>query len=381
MNMVKSDDKQKKQDLGIFYTPPEVADFVFDILTIWKERDDMETARWQSHAPKAHFPSVIDPAVGEGVFLKTALEKNFTKPNYIFGVDIDESVKEKWVDINLLKSFGSRAELDVHFFHQNGLLPLDETKILRYKTGGLKEFDAVVGNPPYGGVGVDFNERASPETMSLLEALARYEIFGCKKAKQKNGVEPQSTGGLFAVQETPARYSLSIREVTKMAEGIPIEILFLERFLQLAKPGGWVAIVIPDGILANSNAHYVREFITEKAKVEAIVSLPRGTFKQAGTSAKTSILFLRKLKENEKLSLDYRFFLASIEVARKDAFQKVVELYEEFYTSPNGTFANVPRTKVGSASPAPRAPLPTGQGPNEPQGGAGRGALRAALPV
>ena len=96
-------EKQKKQDLGIFYTPSEVVSFVFDILNIWKEKEEKETGRWQS---RKHFPSVIDPAVGEGIFLKFALEKNFTIPKYVFGVDIDEEVKEKWVEINLLKSFG-----------------------------------------------------------------------------------------------------------------------------------------------------------------------------------------------------------------------------------------------------------------------------------
>ena len=39
--------------------------------------------------------------------------------------------------------------------------------------------------------------------------------------------------------------------------------------------------------------HYVREFISENTKVEAIVSLPRDAFKHVGTSAKTSILFLK----------------------------------------------------------------------------------------
>ena len=157
--MAKHDEKQKKQDLGIFYTPPEVVGFVFDILNIWKEKEDREKKRWQSRQPKAHYPSVIDPAVGEGVFLKGALESGFTKPNYVFGIDIDETVTKRWEEINLLTSFGSRADLENHFFHQNGLLSLDENKKLSYKTGGLKEFDVAVGNPPYGGIGIDFESK------------------------------------------------------------------------------------------------------------------------------------------------------------------------------------------------------------------------------
>lgn len=333
--MPKTEEKQKKQDLGIFYTPPAVSSFIFDILLIWKSKEEKETGRWES---RKHYPSVIDPAVGEGVFLKSAIEKGFTTPKYIFGIDIDEDAKKRWEEINLLRSFGSKAELDVHFFHQNGLLPLDEKKVLRYKRGGLKEFDAVVGNPPYGGLGVDLKNKKNPEAIALLNTLVKYEIFWWKRAKQNNRPNKSETSlslfGNFASTEAKNR-SLGITEVAKIAEGIPIEILFTERFLQLAKHGGWVAIIIPDGILTNSNAHYVREFIANKAKVEAIVSLPRGTFKQAGTSAKTSILFLRKYKQDEQPHYNYPIFLSSVTAADEENLKKVVTEYTKFYNHNN----------------------------------------------
>ncbi len=327
--MEKHQEKQKKQDLGIFYTPPEVVNFVFDILNIWKEREDKEDKRWQSREPKPHYPSVIDPAVGEGVFLKGALENNFTKPNYIFGIDINETVTKKWEEINLLTSFGSRANLENHFFHQNGLLPLED-KILRYKTGGLKEFDVVVGNPPYGGIGVDLKGKATPQAIELLNALAKYEII---PAKNKKTVVAQNNQTIISL---PMSYhvvspQLPLTDIANRADGIPIETLFIERFIQLVKPGGWIAVIIPDGILSNSNAHYVRDFIVDKTKVEAIISLPRETFKQAGTNAKTSVLFLRKLTKNEKTPLEYPVFLATAEKVSKDDFQKIVKDYISFY--------------------------------------------------
>jgi len=342
--MPKTAEKQKKQDLGIFYTPPAVVNFIFDILTIWKNREDKESMRWQSRKPRPHFPSVIDPAVGEGIFLKTAIERGFTGPDWIFGLDIDENAVRKWKGINLLKQFGGKEEdLDAHFFHQNGLEPIKWEQHIRTYRYKLKQediknqqFDAVVGNPPYGGLGVDLKNKKSPEAIALLNALSKYEIFWWKKTKQSNG-QKKPEGPLFqnlAQSEITNRF-LGINEVARMAEGIPIEILFTERFLQLAKPGGWIAIIIPDGILTNSNAHYVREFIADKAKVEAIVSLPRGTFKQAGTSAKTSILFLRKRKEKEKLNFEYPVFLSSIESADEENFNKVAKQYEKFYNQNN----------------------------------------------
>lgn len=327
--MEKHQEKQKKQDLGIFYTPSEVVNFVFNILNIWKEREDKENRRWQSRKPKSHYPSVVDPAAGEGVFLKGALESNFTKPNYIFGIDIDETVTKEWEKINLLTSFGSRANLENHFFHQNGLLPLED-KILRYKTGGLKKFDVAIGNPPYGGIGVDLKGKATPQAIELLNALSKYEIIPAKN-KKTVVVQDNQTSISLPMSYRVASPQLPLTDIANRADGIPIEILFIERFIQLVKPGGWIAIIIPDGILSNSNSHYVRDFIADKTKVEAVVSLPRETFKQAGTNAKTSILFLRKFTENEKIPLEYPVFLATAEKVSKDDFQKIVKDYISFY--------------------------------------------------
>jgi hypothetical protein len=99
----------------------------------------------------------------------------------------------------------------------------------------------------------------------------------------------------------------------------------------LAKPDGWISIIIPDGVLANLNSHYVREFLSSRTKIEAIISLPRETFKNVGTNAKTSILFLRKLKEKEKPEQDYKVFLASVERINQDNFDLVVKAYEKLY--------------------------------------------------
>jgi len=304
--------KTRKQDLGIYYTPEPVVAFVFDILNVLKKKQDEESARWESHEPNPHYPSVIDPAVGEGIFLKMAIESGFTKPRYVFGVDIDEHVVEQWERINLLKSFGSRADLENHFFNQDGLRPLNHDRILPYKRGGLKEFDAVVGNPPYGGCGLaGLNLKGEP--------AAYYGSFELVQRKYANSNNNLALGDF--------RKPVPAEKLTRY----PIELLFIERFIQLAKPGGWIAIIIPDGILANSSLQYVREFIVDRAKVLAIVSLPRETFKQVGTNAKTSILFLRKYREGDDRDLNYRVFLASISKLDEQGFDLLTESFEEFH--------------------------------------------------
>ena len=70
------------------------------------------------------------------------------------------------------------------------------------------------------------------------------------------------------------------------------EVLFLELFLKLAKPGGKIAIILPDGPLSNRPFKYVREWLLSRAHVEAIVSLPRGIFSR--TTAKTSIVIAQR---------------------------------------------------------------------------------------
>jgi len=383
--MPKTDDKKKKQDLGIFYTPTAVANFIFDILTIWKDSEDKESTRWQSQKPRPHFPSVVDPAVGEGVFLKTAVERGFTEPDWIFGLDIDENAVRKWKEINILKQFGGKEKnLRAHFFHQNGLESIkweQHTGTYRYKLKQKdiknQQFDTVVGNPPYGGLGI-YDEMKTlaiaiwqAEKVQTIEKQTLHTLFGeevekiVKKTEtihQKINLSSQKILNLLNLSKVllgfeiwrdknyiPQRIShkvkvsnvdfdvadlLTFKEIEKL-KSFSIEILFTERFLQLAKPGGWIAIIIPDGILTNSNAHYVRAFIADKSKIEAIISLPRGTFKHAGTTAKTSILFLRKLKEGEKLELNYPVFLSSVASVDEENFNKVIKEYEKFYNHNN----------------------------------------------
>lgn len=108
-------------------------------------------------------------------------------------------------------------------------------------------------------------------------------------------------------------------------------VLFIDRCLQLLKPGGRLMIVLPDGILCNSGDRYVREyimgkkdeqtgeFVGGKAIVKAVVSLPADTFKLSGTGAKTSILYLQKRHARED---DPELFLPE---PQTDVFMAVAE--------------------------------------------------------
>ncbi|KKR69731.1 MAG: Site specific DNA-methyltransferase [Candidatus Woesebacteria bacterium GW2011_GWA2_40_7b] len=311
--MTKTQDKKRKQNLGIFYTPQEVVNFIFQILKIWKDKEDEKLKRWQSRKPHAHFPSVIDPACGEGVFLKTAITSGFTgyhpteKTPYVFGIDLDGDVVNKWEKISILHDLfkGKKDKMLNHFHQQDGLLELPE-KVFSYKIGGLKEFDAVVGNPPFGGMGFSsLKGKDTKEVIEILEHLKKFEVLGYKKRKVGNENNQSPLWGDFSWGSMPWGGGSRIPD-PKEIESIPIEILFLDRFIQLAKPGGWIAIIIPDGILTSSNSHYVREFLSDK---------------------------VRKLKEKNKLGQDYKVYLASIETIKKYNFDLIVKSYKKLYNS------------------------------------------------
>ncbi len=189
--------------------------------------------------PDAVNPSIIDPACGEGAFLTYALEHDITTCDRLFGVEKDAAVADAILPcgVNLLIGDG-----------------LSHTPILPHSHTPSPPFSAnwVVGNPPFG------------------------------------------TQGSVDCEHIKADYTIWRGSGTRDLSRYPIEILFLERFVQLTKPGGHIAIIIPDGILANARLSYVREWLWKRAEVKAVISLPQHTFHRHGASAKASVLVLRK---------------------------------------------------------------------------------------
>jgi len=98
----------------------------------------------------------------------------------------------------------------------------------------------------------------------------------------------------------------------KPVKSVDPAVLFIDRCLQLLKPGGRLLIVLPDGVLCNSGDRYVREymmgrkdestgqFLGGKAVVRAVVNLPPVTFRLSGAGAKTSFLYLQKKRPGDE---------------------------------------------------------------------------------
>nr|BDT31831.1 N-6 DNA methylase [Myxococcus sp. MH1] len=104
----------------------------------------------------------------------------------------------------------------------------------------------------------------------------------------------------------------------RMADGKPIlqssqppELLFVERAIQFLKPGGRMAIVLPNGLLNNTGLAYFRKVILEKAQLLAVVDMHRDLF-QPNNDTQTSMVLLRKWGEgqNAEKQGDYPIFMA-----------------------------------------------------------------------
>ncbi len=112
-------------------------------------------------------------------------------------------------------------------------------------------------------------------------------------------------------------------DLIKRNAKIPLEVLGLERCIQLLREGGKLAIVLPESILVNKTYKYVREWIKTNTKIRAIVSLPIETFMPYGANIKTSIVFCVKDKNAHQST--YNVFSGGIDNIGYDATGKVLQ--------------------------------------------------------
>ncbi len=274
---------------GQYFTPRHVIDMAVKILN--PKEDEY----------------IVDPASGSGGFLIHAMQwvwDNYmsvrsqeTKIEYarshLYGIDFDDKPVKISRALMLIAGDGRS-----HIFKLNSLNPQEwkgdeaekekaraELREKIHKFGDYDkdrdnqenfkyfDFDVLLTNPPFAG---EIHERP---------ILNEYELAKNEKGKLRNKTERH--------------------------------ILFIERALNLIKPGGRLAIVLPQGVLNNTNMAYIRSWLFDKARILAVVGLHVNTFKPH-TGTKTSVLFLQKWGEGEKLPKDYPIFMAVSKKSGKD---------------------------------------------------------------
>ena len=109
----------------------------------------------------------------------------------------------------------------------------------------------------------------------------------------------------------------------KLESAVGRDLLFIERNLDFLRPGGRMAVVLPQGRFNNSSDQRVREFIAERCRILAVVGLHPNTFKPH-TGTKTSVLFVQKWNDDPaagpicKKVKDYNIFFATQRLEPKD---------------------------------------------------------------
>ena len=197
--------------------------------------------------------AVCDPASGTGGFLVEMLRQNAKVASFT-ALEVDERLA--WVTgINLFLTGAS--EFQSIYLGNGGSLGAKGEPF-------IGTFNVIITNPPFGS---DYSDAAS---------LQKYELG---------------------------------RGLTSRRRGI----LFIERCLDMLKPGGVLGMVIDEGVLSLSSTQDVREFIQRRAELLAVVSLPETAF-MPYASVNTSIIILRKVK---KPAHGLTFFAKSERVGRK----------------------------------------------------------------
>jgi type I restriction enzyme M protein len=258
-----------KKKEGQFFTPRPVEDMIVKML----------------NPTSGEF--IIDPACGSAGFLLHSVmhisggiisgkplpqrAQNFAQNN-IYGVDFARKAVKIAKAINLIVGDGKS-----HIYKDNSLAPHtweDDTKsglrsrLIRFGEDTEKDrenqnkflffdFDILMTNPPFAG---------TVKKEDIRDVIKFYNLM------EKNG---------------------------KFLNKIGRHILFLERSIQFIRPGGRLAIILPQGILNNTNAEYIRRFIIDEARILAVVGLHGNTFRPH-TGTKTSVLFLQKYTNEEK---------------------------------------------------------------------------------
>jgi type I restriction enzyme M protein len=274
-------------DFGQFFTPRSIVKFIVNSLPITNE------------------DRVIDTSCGSGGFLLYALDKVRNQAN-IYYPDFETNPREAtnhhrhWHDFAEFNLFGieineqiartAKMNMIIHddghtnVIASDGLLK-DEVMQLNSGNNGFKynSFDYIITNPPFGS-SVKQTERAY---------LNQYSLGN----KNTDWLDVKNSG-------------------VKGRANQSTEVLFIEQGYHFLKEGGFLAVVLPDGVLTNSSLQYVRDEIEEWFRIVSVVSMPQTAFAHTGAGVKSSVLFLRKW--DKETTQNYRIQKRNLQETIKD---------------------------------------------------------------
>jgi len=176
-------------------------------------------------------------------------------------------------------------------------------------------FDIILTNPPFGS--------RVEKGLKITEADKFTDTDRIKKYQLRYG--PVYNKALEQVNNNIGKPLLSLYKTGSLST--LTEVLFIERCLNLLKPGGRMGIVLPEGVLNNTNLQKVRDFVESQAKIILITSIPQDVFIASGATVKPSLLFFKKFTQDEALEWKQIAQKAKSETNTKYADQ--IKLLEE----------------------------------------------------
>ena len=208
----------------------------------------------------------------------------------IFGTDANERMA-RTSKMNMIMHGDGHG--GIH--HHDGLLNIN----------GIFEnrFDIILTNPPFGSQvrAENLIEEKEAQTRFINENIVAKEGFEeyineyCEKYGKETYQNAQRQ-----ILDNIGKPLASIFTLKPNLTSDKTEHLFINRALDLLKPGGRLGIVLPEGVFNTPNASYVRSFVEGRAFIRGIISLPNETFTSSKASVKCSILFAQKFTDNEQ---------------------------------------------------------------------------------
>jgi type I restriction enzyme M protein len=263
-------------EFGQYFTPREVVEFIVKVLPIENESFVLDTSCGSGGFLLYALDKVrkqADQKAAKGYFEKGSVQHHKYWHDFaetkLYGIEISEGIA-RTAKMNMIIHDGGHTNI-VSF---DGLC---DPEIISEKTGneGFKRnhFDFIITNPPFGS-SIKKTEQAY---------LKNYNL------------------GISDINWIDKRLKSTFSLGTRTSQST--EVLFIEQCYRFLKPGGFLAMVIPDGILTNSSSQYVRDWIEEHYRIVAVVSLPQTAFTANGAGVKSSVLFLRKLSEEQTATI------------------------------------------------------------------------------
>ena len=342
--------KSSKGEKGQYFTPRYVIDMCVKMMNPQEHETLIDTA-----AGSCGFPVHGIFHVWQQIMQSEGLEKShlFTtekKParcedyvrDKVFAIDFDEKAVRVGRTLNLIAGDGQTNVLHLNTLDYSRWDQKIKTEdwLDVYGTGWQRlrklratkeenrdfQFDLLMANPPFAG---DIKE---------THILAKYDLARSVSFDKVNNVvagDPHIVNATQRAPTFPEALHASHEVIYQMADGsyrktkvkhqakVGRDILFIERNLQFLKPGGRMAVVLPQGRFNNASDKALREYIAEHARILAVVGLHGNVFKPH-TGTKTSVLFLQKWNDDASAGplcprvADYPIFFATMREPSKD---------------------------------------------------------------